>query len=536
MLDHPLASNISDLMRKLPLGSLFFQRKPTAPTPVTAAPRPPRTQPNIATPTPMVRTTATTTPATTTPTPPAPVTDAQRYVTPTVPPHRTTPSTTPRPRMTPSKRRRQIQFAFELLGTPPEWIIPAAGDEPVNQWGGKDGVIQLIANYLLWETTWRTKKMIRRVITFVREKIDSGEDLDVIDAGPKIGAHRSGRHRKMTPEQDKIVARCLQRGYGLEMTHSIVSQKLAPLEVSIETVRRSAKRAYGGKCHNRGTKKTGCKDKKSKWATARMGFALQLSEQFREDTPGFSMIGNRVCREFEGEWYVGIITRWDDKEDLYFVEYDDGDKEDLEFNELRVPEWKSIPRNGVFWIDEKHKKIHIGRSNRYEWLFYVNPNDPTQLMRKEDGGVLEQEMPCTVGKFMGECRGAFGVMQKVGVDGRLEGHRMTPFNYTNQKVVGPVAYQKAFDAEVHRVNTLKTTGTSRSVYWKESGEGLTGGAYEARYGDRWCEEVKATLGRGGNALCCVTDIMDHVIKEGNRFVTDRCGCPAVFVFPCLSLF
>ena len=28
-----------------------------------------------------------------------------------------------RPTLTPAKRRRQIQFAHELLGTPPEWII-----------------------------------------------------------------------------------------------------------------------------------------------------------------------------------------------------------------------------------------------------------------------------------------------------------------------------------------------------------------------------------------------------------------------------
>ena len=81
--------------------------------------------------------------------------------------------------------------------------------------------------------------------------------------------------------------------------------------------------------------------------------------------------------------------------------------------------------------------------------------------------------------------------------GELVGDRMTPFDYTNQKVVGPVAFQKAFDAEVHRVNTLKTTGTNRSKCWKVRGEDLEGGAYEARYGDRWKDEVKATLGRGG---------------------------------------
>ena len=103
------------------------------------------------------------------------------------------------------------------------------------------------------------------------------------------------------------------------------------------------------------------------------------------------MIGRRVCRQFEGEWYVGHITAYDAEEDFYRVEYDDGDKEDLEFGELRVKEWPKIHRNGVLWVDEKHKKVRIGRANRHEWLFYVDPADPTQLMRKEDGGVLEEE-------------------------------------------------------------------------------------------------------------------------------------------------
>ena len=424
-----------------------------------------------------------------------------------------------RPKTTPAKRRRQVQFAYELLGTPPEWVTPEGGIEPINQWDGKRGVIRIISDYLLWQQTWRTRQQIKSVLQFVQTELNSGRDLGDIDCGRKLGAHRSGRKRKLTPDQEALVAKCLQRDYGLEMTHSIISQKITPATISTEAVRQSAKRVFGGKCHNRATKKTGSRDKKSKWATGRLGFGLQLSEQFRSDTEGETMIGKRVCRQFEGEWWVGHITRYDEEGRLYMVEYDDGDKEELNFNQLRVKEWKPIHRNSVFWIDEKHKKICIGRANRHEWLFYVNPADPTQLMRKEDGGVLQEERPSTVGKFMGECRGAFGVMQKL-KDGELVGERMTPFDYTNKKVVGPVAFKKAFDAEVNRVNNLKTTGTSRSLHWKVRGEELEGGAYEARYGQRWREEVKAALGRGGNALCNVTDIMDHVIAEGNRLFED----------------
>ena len=63
---------------------------------------------------------------------------------------------------------------------------------------------------------------------------------------------------------------------------------------------------------------------------------------------------------------------------------------------------------------------------------------------------------------------------------------------------------------------MKTTGTSVSKYWKERGEGLEGGAYQARYGRQWKNKVVEQLGKGNNAVCNVCDLMDHSIKEGNR--------------------
>ena len=506
---------IATMMREFPFESLVTELMCDSSTDTTSSRTPETPQHTISPLTPIRRTLSLTRPDAT---PQQPVTTPQQ---PAATPQQ--PATTQDQlvkRLSPHKRRRQIQFAYELLDTPPEWTTPATGEDPINQWEGKDGVIQLIAEYLMWKPTWRTRQEIKCVLDFVRQKLDSGEKLHDIDAGPKFGAHRSGRHRKISPALDETVARCLQRGLGLQLTYSIVNQKLSPVEVSMETVRRSAKRAYSGICKNRGTKKTGSKDKCSKWATGRKAMALQLSEQFREDVEGESMIGKRVCRQFEGEWFVGKIARYDANEDLYFVNYDDGDCEELEFLELRVDKWDKIPRNAVFWIDEKHKKIRIGRCNRHEWLFHVDPRDPTRLLAKEDGGVLEEERPCTQGKFMGECRGAFGVMRKLNSQGQLVGQRMRPYNYTNKKVVGPVAYEKAFWAEVHRVNTLKTTGTTQSVHWKDRGEDLEGGAYEARYGTVWKDEVKEALGKGGNAMCNVVDIMAHVIEEGNRLFED----------------
>lgn len=126
--------------------------------------------------------------------------------------------------------------------------------------------------------------------------------------------------------------------------------------------------------------------------------------------------------------------------------------------------------------------------------------------------------PNTQAKYMAECRGLFGVMYKVDpVTGEKTGHRMQPFNYTGKKVIGPANFQKRFWAEVERVNNLKTTGTSSSKYWKQRGLGLTGGAYQAKYGARrWKGKVVEHLGKGSDAVCCVTALMDHCIKEGRR--------------------
>ena len=108
-------------------------------------------------------------------------------------------------------------------------------------------------------------------------------------------------------------------------------------------------------------------------------------------------------------------------------------------------------------------------------------------------------------------------MRKLNAQGHLVGQRMRPYNYTNKKVVGPVTYEKALWTEVHQVNTLKTTGTTRSMYWKVRGEDLEGGAYEGRHGTVWKDEA---LGKGVNAICNVVHIMAHVTAEGNWLFAD----------------
>ena len=399
-----------------------------------------------------------------------------------------------------------------MMGTPPE-IYPDGTD----CWDGKNGVINQIRT-LLGLHNCRSRARVRKVLTYVRDQFDIG-NVDV-DAGVKLNASNSGRKRKLDDEMDRCIGKSLQFGFGLEMTTSIVNQKLGEgNEVCLSTVRASAKTAFGGRCHNRANKKTGSRDPDSPWTKGRHAFALQLQQQFRQDTPGLSMIGKTVVRLFDGVPYVGEITKYypdpDGDPDQYKVVYEDGDAEDLEYDELRVPEWRQLDRRQVLWLDEKHKKVIIGASNRHEWLFFVDPDDPDVFLAEEDGGVLMDERPNTKAKYMKECRGMFGVFMKQDGDS-LVGERIKPFNYTMQKVIGPAKYKKLFWKEVQRVKDLKTTGTQSSVHWKDAGEGLVGGPYQAKFGRRWRQEVEDKIGKGPNAVICVTKLMDHAIAEGNR--------------------
>ena len=119
---------------------------------------------------------------------------------------------------------------------------------------------------------------------------------------------------------------------------------------------------------------------------------------------GPSMIGKKVVKLFGGVPYVGTISSFDTETKFYKIRYEDGDGEDLEFHELRVVEWRPLDRRCVLWLDEKHKKVVFGVTNRHEWLFFVDPEDSNVFLAEEDG-VLMEEKPNTQAKYMKECRG-----------------------------------------------------------------------------------------------------------------------------------
>ena len=74
---------------------------------------------------------------------------------------------------------------------------------------------------------------------------------------------------------------------------------------------------------------------------------------------------------FDDKPPIGKIVLYDVEEEYYKIKYDDGDEEELDFSELRVPEWRPLSREQVLWVDKKHKKIIIGAANRWVLILYM---------------------------------------------------------------------------------------------------------------------------------------------------------------------
>ena len=88
---------------------------------------------------------------------------------------------------------------------------------------------------------------------------------------------------------------------------------------------------------------------------------------------------------------------------------------------------------------------------------------------------------------------------------------MEPFNYTNRKVVGPAAYAKGMQIEINRVKKLKSVVQGHGSAWSVAHGHAN--PYEARYPLTHVAELKKAVDR---TLCNITDIMDHIIDEGNK--------------------
>jgi hypothetical protein len=63
---------------------------------------------------------------------------------------------------------------------------------------------------------------------------------------------------------------------------------------------------------------------------------------------GSGMVGTALRKRFEGEWYAGLVSEYKRGEEageaaLYLVEYEDGDREDLEYHEIQAV-WRAMRR------------------------------------------------------------------------------------------------------------------------------------------------------------------------------------------------
>jgi hypothetical protein len=336
------------------------------------------------------------------------------------------------------------------------------GEPPQEKWAGRGGTVSDIRDAL------RLPAGADRCIYRVLERIE--EEGDDFDGGRRAGG---GRHAKCSLAEAMIAADELEAGVGQTQATFTVNawraKQIPPLkEVCRATVVAAAK-ALGAEKRRRLKTKCGSTDPNSVWAQCRLAQALQFLAQLRA--------GRRQ----------GVCSL------------------------------KPISLYGIAFWDEKHKKQHMGCASKWQWRTPRDPETGTPLPA-DQGGRLAPPMDVVAGKYEDEARGCFGVALKQ-VDGRDVGIRFEPFNYTGRKVLGPTAYWKLVRKELERVeactgapwsNCCKASLTEYPMY-----DVLDGGRYEFIYGDNWRQVVDKHL-----KLCCITDIVDHIISEGNRAFAD----------------
>ena len=333
-----------------------------------------------------------------------------------------------------------------------------------------------------------------RSLHWVKEVIKRCED-DSGTPGFDITKNRKGQGRKesLSAEERQAIASSLVVGTGTPMITAEINAdrvingaKTAKELVSENCVRTTMKR-HGGQINNRGKKKTGKTDQETKWAKARLALCTQLKYQLE------------------------IARR---KRNAGTSRHDKA--------------WVRMALEQIMFVDEKHMKCVLGNTSRKEWRFYVDKNtihDPDNYIFVEEddpNGELIARSPNTVGKFMKECRGVFGVMMKK-PSRRFKGFTMKPYNYTGRKVVGPKHYEKEMNKEINRVKTMKSVIKGSGHAWSVANLTRTpngpihANPYQARYPNTWEVELKKAVNR---TFCNITDIMDHIIDEGNRLYAD----------------
>jgi hypothetical protein len=145
----------------------------------------------------------------------------------------------------------------------------------------------------------------------------------------------------------------------------------------------------------------------------------------------------------------------------------------------------------------------LGHNSKYETRIAVD--DDGVPCAERDGGTFPEKQPKTSVKFPGEARGCFGIGMVETKGGGYEGRRAAIYDYTGQWIIGVKKYKAAKNSELARVKRLKGPGV-----WGREGQG-----YEERWPDSWKEKLDEKM-HGPLGLRCITDLMDHVVRESKR--------------------
>jgi hypothetical protein len=267
--------------------------------------------------------------------------------------------------------------------------------------------------------------------------------------------------------QADIIYDCVQKGLSSKETTVVLNVWRDKQEIPLYPICRSAVQFFitQNPCvitSKIQAKKSGKSEEGSEWAIGRCNQANQIDMQI--------MIG-----------YAAIA----------------GGKDSYDVVTFGLP---PIYLDGIVFWDENHQQVSLGDGCTV-YQRQVARDEDGKVVAPEDGGELSSLKTTTSIKYPGEGRGCFGVCIRTDKDGKEEGIRAKPFNYTNRKVVGNKAFEIAIGLELERVKSLKNK-------WGKVGEG-----YEVRYKENWRKEVEKKVRK---SLCSIFDIIDHMIDEGTR--------------------
>ena len=366
--------------------------------------------------------------------------------------------------------RRTAEMEFELRISI-KLLWKQLGKPGKDQFDGRDGTVAEMRRRL--DLAASQRNTIRRTLA-----------LCLADSDLKAVARRGGCKRKLCESDERIVADLLISGFGQQQARHQINMlregrgeahvqkdciiKVAASDGPFEMMKRKRRRRAAGST-----------DKNSEWAMARLA----------------------QCQQFLAQ--LGVVAAAP------------GVEAPPEFCLEQIDFW-----------DEHHEKCMTGCVSPWDYVMPEDPENAGVYMPLAEGGQYPGWHDRMVPKHEQEVRFLCGV--GLSADG-TRGERRALFEYTGKTVLGVAAFEKAIKAEVARVNALEGGGP-----WAHTNDydfaSLPGGRYQAWIAHHlnageidlddlsWRDDVIKHL-RGADfakGTICVTEMIDHVIAEGER--------------------